>query len=124
MSSSSISSPSSSSSSSPPTNTTSIINSIVKIDEYATPFNMHIPPMKTLVKLKNYLNHIFRLGRSPRKVTEIYYGHPLPSLASNRGLFEDCDHEYKLVKNNADVKEIFLLEEAGARPIYLDVKSA
>jgi len=76
----------------------------------------------TLVTLKNEHNHIFRLANEPlQKVSNIYYGEPYISLASDKHF--NYYYEYKILKNDADVKEMFLYEENAKCIFYLDVKS-
>jgi hypothetical protein len=86
------------------------------------PFEMSVTQCMTLVELKNELNHIFGLANeSLRKVSKIYYGESFISLASHKHF--DYYYEYKLLKNDVDVQEMFSYEENAEGPFNLDVKS-
>lgn len=71
---------------------------------------MSVTPCMTLVTLKNEFNHIFRLANEPlQKVSNIYYGELYISLASDNFFY--YYYKYKLVKNEADVQEMFSYKE-------------
>lgn len=83
---------------------------MVQFDHMRNPFEMYTTPRKTLLGLKRQISHFYNLaGNDPRKVTRISYGEPF-ILLENGNDNDTVYHEFKLLRNDVDVQDMFLNE--------------